>query len=202
MKPLISLPPPVKEVHPANSPVHATKSLWLSDEQAAVARGVVRSKSMPEPNSGCWLWTGYAISQGYGALRVSGITYYAHRVSFTAHKGTIPSGLFILHRCDNTYCVNPDHLFAGTGRDNVRDSHKKKRRKNLYPVGGSSMIGECCPTAKLTGDEAREIYCSSGNIKQIASRFGVSPSAVSDIRHGRSWRYHTADLRGEEWASP
>lgn len=77
--------------------------------------------SPDRPVGGCWEWQGTMFSQGYGALSVRGKNRYAHRVSYTLHKGPIPPGLVIDHECKNTRCVNPDHLRAVTQRQNVID---------------------------------------------------------------------------------
>lgn len=86
--------------------------------------------SIPEPNSGCWLWTGAYSDGGYGLLdaKIAGRRETrAHRVSYHAFVGPIPVGLFICHRCDVPCCVNPDHLFLGTPLDNTRDMIRKGR---------------------------------------------------------------------------
>ena len=74
----------------------------------------------PEPNSGCWLWAGALNSKGYGNVRINGRNHLAHRVSYTMHKGPIPSGLELDHLCRVTSCVNPDHLEAVTHQENCR----------------------------------------------------------------------------------
>ena len=86
-------------------------------------------KFIPEPNSGCWLWTGAICkgNAGYGQMRWKGKTQSAHRVSFEIHKGILPSDLDICHTCDVPSCVNPDHLFSGTRSENMVDCVRKGR---------------------------------------------------------------------------
>jgi len=84
-------------------------------------------KWTPVTESGCWLWTDYLVSGKYGHLTVNYKTLAAHRVSYELHVGEIPEGLCVCHRCDVPFCVNPDHLFLGTHKDNTQDMLKKNR---------------------------------------------------------------------------
>ena len=78
-------------------------------------------KYIPEPNSGCWLWTANTNQDGYGFFWLNGRNESAHRVSWLLHRGPIPDGLCALRRCDNPCCVKPGHLFLGTTSDNATD---------------------------------------------------------------------------------
>ena len=79
----------------------------------------------------CWIWTGKISVHGYGIIVLPGkLEIGAHRVSYLIHRGDIPSGMFVCHRCDNPPCVNPDHLFVGSNLDNVADMTAKGRAKN------------------------------------------------------------------------
>jgi hypothetical protein len=80
----------------------------------------------------CWLWTAAQDKKGYGVIQEGGFyapkNLLAHRASWMIHCGDIPEGLCVLHRCDRPPCINPDHLFLGTVRDNHADMDNKGRR--------------------------------------------------------------------------
>lgn len=84
-------------------------------------RDVVLDRCVPEPMSGCWLWLGTVNAKngyGYAPLGRRSARQLAHRLSYEAFVGPIPSGLHIDHRCHNRVCVNPDHLEAVTQQVN------------------------------------------------------------------------------------
>lgn len=87
-------------------------------------------KYIPEPNSGCWIWLMSADKLGYGWSSLKKKTLYAHRHSWLIYRGVIPDKQFVLHKCDNPYCINPDHLFLGIQKDNMRDMAAKGRNRN------------------------------------------------------------------------
>lgn len=78
----------------------------------------------------CWLWTGPVLNSGYGVVYGPGEidSTPAHRVSWLLAHGPIPPGrMHICHTCDVRLCVNPEHLFLGTARDNIHDMMAKGR---------------------------------------------------------------------------
>jgi hypothetical protein len=145
--------------------------------------------SIPEPNSGCWLWLGSLNDDGYGSIIVpvnngSWKRRGAHRISWIAHNGEIPDGLSVLHHCDNRPCINPDHLFLGTQTDNVQDMHAKGRWQATYQHGEDSHL------CKLTEQNVRRILASTDkSSRELAREFSISQRQITEIRAGRSWKY-------------
>ncbi len=86
--------------------------------------------------NGCWIWNRYVGRNGYGQVAVSHKTSMPHRVMYQAHNGDIPSGLVVMHTCDNRLCVNPEHLSLGTQGDNVRDCVAKGRARGQFGQAG------------------------------------------------------------------
>ena len=86
----------------------------------------------------CWEWPDLATASGYGRFSAAGRTHSAHRVAYEHFVGAIPEGLFVLHRCDNPLCCNPNHLFVGTAADNTADMMAKGRHGNQWRRGISS----------------------------------------------------------------
>jgi hypothetical protein len=116
-------------------------------EQQTTLRERFEDKFTPEPNSGCWLWTGATVEKGYGVIYVSQtspkqkqVFRRAHRVAWELYRGEIPSDLIVCHRCDVPACVNPGHLFLGTHKDNLQDCARKGRLRTQRGKG-STMDG-------------------------------------------------------------
>jgi len=131
----------------------------------------------------CLEWTGTPNSHGYGAIRTPQGSEGAHRTVWKHHHGAIPKGMYICHHCDNPPCVEIDHLFMGTNRDNQLDYVRKGLNKRL--------TGELSPSSKLTwGDVTRIRHLLARGDRQvnIAKLFAVSDSAIRNILKRRNWR--------------
>ena len=81
--------------------------------------------------SDCWDWSGYIDDKNRARFNLERKNIPASRVAFEILRSPIPSGLHVLHTCDNGRCVNPAHLFLGTNLDNVKDMCKKGRHANM-----------------------------------------------------------------------
>lgn len=103
---------------------------------------------IPEPNSGCWLWTGTCDGLGrYGQIYRDGKYVRAHRLSWEFANGRpVPKGLQVHHRCDVPSCVNPDHLWVGTQSQNMEDMVKKgrnpRRNRKSHCINGHKFTDE------------------------------------------------------------
>ena len=135
----------------------------------------------------CWEWTACLTDNGYGLIGITkGKNLRTHRFSWELTYGTIPIGLFVLHKCDNRKCVNPTHLFLGTKRDNTIDMISKGRG-GVPPV----LKGEEIGTHKLTLEAVNNIRCRyvRGQItmQKLADEYGVHVSHIHRILHKVSW---------------
>jgi hypothetical protein len=141
--------------------------------------------AFPEPNSGCWLWTGQWDPFDYALFCIDG------RMRKASHEALRLAGVVLLdeqvacHRCDTPPCVNPDHLYAGTMADNARDRSVRGRD------GGPKRRGEGNGRAKLTAEQVaqvRALWATGRHTKRGLSRqFGVSDTQIGHIVTGRQW---------------
>lgn len=134
----------------------------------AIENGIVRV-----PWSGCWLWFG-AEGSGYGRVGFKGNLLLTHRVSWELTNGPIPDGLWVLHKCDVRCCVNPDHLFLGTPKDNMQDKLRKGRGNGAK---------------KITAAIVLQIRAATGTHREIGKRFGLSHATTGKIIRRLLWKH-------------
>jgi hypothetical protein len=119
----------------------------------------------------CWLWTGSVQKNGYGALSYGEPkwgTRFAHRWSYTYHKGTIPEGQMVRHTCDIRNCVNPAHLILGASIDNVHDMLERN------PNGCNRHFGRD-DIEKIRADSVSKSY------EELSKEWAVSKSTICNI---------------------
>lgn len=123
----------------------------------------------------CWRWMGSIKSNGYGQIYDhNGKTVSTHRFAWRLWCGNIPTGICVLHKCDNRLCVRPDHLFLGTHQDNIDDAVKKKRVR----------FGQIHHKSKMTDleiQQCRTEWKSSKDTLRIAHKYSVNKSTIQRI---------------------
>lgn len=138
--------------------------------------------SIPEPNTGCWLWIGDSIKGGYGRIRMLTKNKLAHRISYECFVGAIPEGLEVHHKCNNPSCINPLHLVPMTGRENsllssslaslnakkvfCKRGHEFTPENIIYNRNGRTRRCKLCTVqlAKARYQNNREFYKEKGRI--------------------------------------
>lgn len=124
-----------------------------------------------EKTDDCWIWRGSLDKEGYGCFNYRSKTIKAHRYSFELYNNRrIANGSFICHKCDNPSCVNPDHIYEGTHKDNMNDLRDRKRwgkkRKNY---------------SELQKRAIKILLENSFSFREIAELLKISASGV--LRH-------------------
>lgn len=139
----------------------------------------LRSYGWTVTESGCWEWDGRRDKKGYGVLCLHAQRQvFAHRTAFAVWVGELDPKLSVCHRCDNPPCINPEHLWQGTERDNKVDMATKGR-------------GNTARLTPLAVQELRALYTAPfdrGLVPRLAKQYGVSTSAIRAVLHGRTWK--------------
>lgn len=138
----------------------------------------IAASSVPVSETGCWLWLGAWSAKGYGSVRRAGQNH-AHRLAYQEFVGPIPGGLMVCHKCDVRACCNPDHLFVGTGADNIGDA---KRKGRMHP-------GTRNYNSKLTDELATWIRQSPLSSRAIARQLGMAHATIAMCRRGETWSH-------------
>lgn len=139
----------------------------------------------------CWEWQLGKGRIGYGQFKIykngGSQTFTTHRQSYRVFVGPIPEGLYVCHRCDNPTCINPDHLFVATAKENAHDAMSKGRLK--YNTIGNVQDEFKYSRRKLTDEQIVFIKQNKGASTQqsLAKQFGVTRGAIGKIQRGERW---------------
>ena len=121
----------------------------------------------------CIEWTGYLSPKGYGFMNINTIPTPVHRIAWELENGVIPEGLFVLHKCDNSKCVNVKHLFLGTQSDNMIDCYGKKRNSTWHSLSEADVVA---------------IRESTEPSAALVKKYKVRQAVIWHIRTGRTHR--------------
>ncbi len=135
-----------------------------------------------DQSSECQEYTGPLSSEGYGLVYIGNRKRaYAHRLAYAMGHGIDPAGLQVCHTCDNRRCVNPEHLFLGSMKENQEDKVRKGRQQR----------GEGHWNQRLTEKDVESIRAmlrDGMGPTGISRQFNVHPQTIGDIKAGRTWR--------------
>lgn len=134
-------------------------------------------KTLLIPFSTCHWWDGAPDRNGYGRISVGSVNYSAHRMAYKIYKGEIPENMIVCHTCDNPMCVNPDHLWLGTNRENLQDMVKKGRTGER----GRKFNRNKAATIRFLSE--------SFSTKEIAAFYSVKPRAIRNIINRKTWKH-------------
>jgi hypothetical protein len=139
--------------------------------------------------NGCWI---YKVGNRYGKIYIERKTITAHRYSYLLHKGSIPNGLCVCHKCDVMKCVNPDHLFLGTKKDNVQDMLSKNR--------GNRKKGSKHHRTILNEEQIAQIkrrILNGERIHHLKDEYGVNRTMLYQMKAGKSWNHVEPEKENE-----
>jgi len=151
-------------------------------QEEYLLKSLIRFNKYISKTESCWLWKGGINECGYGKFSLFRKTIGAHRAAYMFFKKDIKENLLVLHKCDNPPCVNPEHLFLGTPKDNSRDMFNKKRNNTAR---GESHKNSKLNNKKVIGIKRLLKLGIEGS--EIAKLLNVSPSTIYDIKNKGAW---------------
>lgn len=133
-----------------------------------------------ESVDGCTIWPKSPGSHGYGQFTADGVNTTSHTTSYRYHKGTIPSGMVVMHSCDNRMCINPEHLSLGTQSENLKDMWRKGRQRPASAV----VRGDDHPNSRFTDEKKKHILETYSHLstRAAALELGCEKTTIARIR--------------------
>lgn len=134
-------------------------------------------------DSGCWIWLGHAADKRYGFFKVNNQSYIASRIAYYIEYDIDPGNKLVCHECNNTFCVNPEHLYLDNQSGNMKKAYDENRKSNK---------GENHPCSRLNELQVKQIktllLTTEMTHKEIAQEFGVSKSTIDMININKIWK--------------
>lgn len=163
------------------------RALLISGKRERTTLEKIEKFIFPEPNTGCWIWAGALTHYGYGntkKMTIDGHTLRgAHRIMYYLTYGCFNYKLYVCHKCDNPFCVNPSHMFLATTQGNTEDMRIK----------GRASKGIHRPTSKLTEAqvlEIREKYKNGGYThRSLGIEYGIDYGGIRGIIIRQTWKH-------------
>lgn len=163
-------------------------SEFLTSDKLDKFRARFWSKVEIKGEDECWPWLAGS-KRGYGQVdlpRLCGIKFkaIATRVAYFLYYGVDPGDKVVMHKCDNPPCCNPTHFELGTQKENMTDKKNKGRG-----YSAENHEHHACKLSPKHVMKIREMLAAKKSYREIASVFGVSRSAVSNIKHRKTWNH-------------
>lgn len=132
---------------------------------------------------GCWEWQGDIENNGYARLSIRDVpARHAHRASYLLYKGEIPEGLQVNHLCHVRSCCNPEHLYLGSQKENMKDKIDLDRQAKGSKNGNSKLTEKQVKEIKILLEKG--LTCA-----QIGKQYEVSGTTILNIKTLRQWRH-------------
>ena len=167
----------------AGDAIYCSKSCRGKNQWPASSPDDIFENNIDKKENGCWEYR-VIDSNGYGWLRVGGVRTGAHRYSYAKYVGLIPGEMLVCHSCDNRKCVNPDHLFTGTHKDNSDDMYSKNRQ--VKAIGARNKKTKLLAAQVV---EIRELLDAGESLRSIGRKYDVTHQNIIDIKHNRTWKH-------------
>ncbi len=145
------------------------------------ARDIDRFWSLVSRAKGCWHWLGNHTPDGYCRFHVNGKTYRAQRLMYWLTTGDDPGALEICHTCDNPPCLNPKHLWPGTGQENMEDRDRKGRQHKGTQLKHARLFEAIVVAIRQTPTRVPS--------SRLARRYHVTVATVNRVRQGVIWKH-------------